>query len=282
MKQLLILFFIISSIGSFAQVICGTANEGGSVTLTAPAGQVFTAIEFASYGTPGGVCGSFTIGGCHAANSLAVTQDAFIGQNSATINATNAVFGDPCNGTGKQLFVQARYSSTLPLTLLSFSIRKLEQGLIKLEWTTDHEIQTSQFVIERSSNGILFETAGVVSATGSGANTYSYTDNLPNISNTIFYRLKMVDLDGKYKYSNIARIDNKVTDIKLALFPNPATEFITIVSDKIQEGVIVNAAGQILHRIPLINGNQVINISSYVPGIYILKTSETALTFIKK
>ncbi|MBX2906616.1 MAG: Ig-like domain-containing protein [Taibaiella sp.] len=89
--------------------ICGTASEGGSVTLTAPAGSVFTSIDFASYGTPNGSCGSFTIGGCNASTSTSVAASYLIGNNSATIPATNAVFGDPCVGTGKRLYIQASY-----------------------------------------------------------------------------------------------------------------------------------------------------------------------------
>ncbi len=81
---------------SNAQVLSGTANENGIVTLTAPPGNVFTSVEFASYGTPNGACNSFTIGGCHAANSIAIVSAALVGMSSANISATNAVFGDPC------------------------------------------------------------------------------------------------------------------------------------------------------------------------------------------
>lgn len=89
--------------------ICGTANENGSVTLTAPAGTVFTSIDFASYGSPTGSCGSFATGGCHASNSVTKVGTYLLGNNSATIPATNAVFGDPCSGTVKKLYIQASY-----------------------------------------------------------------------------------------------------------------------------------------------------------------------------
>src|SRR6185437_2417997 len=89
--------------------VCGTANENGTVVLTAPAGSVFTSVDFASYGTPNGSCGSFTIGGCHAPNSLTVVQSYVLGNNTASIPANNATFTDPCFGTGKRLYVQASY-----------------------------------------------------------------------------------------------------------------------------------------------------------------------------
>lgn len=95
--------------------ICATVAENGTATLTAPAGTTFTSVDFASYGTPTGTCGSFAIGGCHASNSVSVVQGYLIGQ-SGTINipATNGVFGDPCSGIAKSLYIQA--TATQPAT----------------------------------------------------------------------------------------------------------------------------------------------------------------------
>jgi len=88
--------------------VCGTADEGGTVVMTAPPGKTFTSIVFASYGNPTGTCGSFSLGGCHATNSVSVVSSYLIG-NGGTINipATNVVFGDPCVGTFKRLYIQA-------------------------------------------------------------------------------------------------------------------------------------------------------------------------------
>ena len=86
---------------------CASPNEGGNATITCPAGLTVDAINYASYGTPTGVCGAFVTGGCNAATSTAVLQAACVGQNTCTVAATNAVFGDPCGGTGKRLYVQA-------------------------------------------------------------------------------------------------------------------------------------------------------------------------------
>ena len=59
------------------------------------------------YGLPTGNCGEFEIGTCHANTSLNVLETAIIGQNSASINADNATFTDPCVGTVKILSVEA-------------------------------------------------------------------------------------------------------------------------------------------------------------------------------
>jgi len=90
--------------------ICATAVEGSSLTLTAPAGTVITAINFASYGSPTGTCGNFTIGTCHATSSMTTVESLALNRSSVTISATNGVFGDPCFGTPKRLYVSATYS----------------------------------------------------------------------------------------------------------------------------------------------------------------------------
>lgn len=96
--------------------ICGFATENQSATLTAPAGTLISGIDFASYGTPNGSCGSFTIGSCHATNSIAKVAPYLIGNNSGSVPATNALFGDPCYGTGKRLYIQASYGGGNPNT----------------------------------------------------------------------------------------------------------------------------------------------------------------------
>ncbi|MEO5729220.1 MAG: M12 family metallo-peptidase [Byssovorax sp.] len=94
-------------IASFrTQARCATANEGGTATLSCPAGKVITSVSFASYGTPGGSCGSFSTSSCNAASSASVVNNACLNKASCAVAATNQVFGDPCGGTVKRLSVQ--------------------------------------------------------------------------------------------------------------------------------------------------------------------------------
>ena len=265
-----------------AQTVCGTTVENGSITLTAPAGNVFTGIQFASYGTPNGACGSFTIGACHAANSVSICSAVFAGNNSASISATNGVFGDPCGGTPKRLYIEASYAMILPLRLVSFTAKKIEADKVRLDWVSDHEINTSHFVIERSEDGVSFEKAGSVAARSSGGYSYSFTNTILSTSPTYYYRLKMVDLDGKYQFSNIVRINNSAVHAKPSVFPVPADKFITILSDQQQEAVIMNNTGQLIKKIILTSGSQTVNIAECNPGVYFIKTGEGVIKFIKK
>ncbi|WP_437534133.1 CAP domain-containing protein [Sorangium sp. So ce726] len=95
--------------------VCDTASEGADVELSCPAGEVITAIQFASYGRPRGVCGGYAATSCNAPTSKAVVERACVGKASCTVRASNATFsGDPCRRTAKRLYVQAACGPATP------------------------------------------------------------------------------------------------------------------------------------------------------------------------
>ena len=283
MKSIFTFSFLIASFFSNAQVMCGTATEGSVVTLTAPAGYVFSSIEFASYGTPTGSCGSFATSTCHATNSVSIVSAAFIGLNSASINATNAVFGDPCGGTVKRLYIQAAYSLALPLKLVSFTAGKSNDNEITLNWSSANENNSSHFIIERSTDGVLFSAVGTLPAHGMGDNKYRFTHLIsPGVSN-YYYRLKIVDKDDRFEYSPVLRMDNLRNDhVSLIVYPNPANNHITIISHKLQEAVIVNIHGQQVQKLLLMNGSQTLPIVTWKAGVYFMKTVDGVKMILKK
>ena len=97
------------SVVTRAGSVYGTANENGTLNLSTPANATITSVSFASYGTPNGSNGSYTIGGCHASNSQTIVESYCIGNNNCSIPAKNSVFGDPCRGTYKRLNVKVNY-----------------------------------------------------------------------------------------------------------------------------------------------------------------------------
>ena len=91
---------------------CGDVINLQPVTLTClDASATIDKIIFASYGTPGGSCGNFTIGDCNAANSTTIVEKACIGRNTCTVSADTPTFGDPCYDVVKHLVVEAHCSS---------------------------------------------------------------------------------------------------------------------------------------------------------------------------
>ncbi len=112
-------------------IVCGTAVENQNAVLTAPAGTLITAIDFASYGTPNGSCGAYSIGFCHASGSIAVVSPYLIGNNSGSVPASNGIFGDPCGGTVKRLYIQAKYTGGATQTN-TFDCSNIGANTIKL------------------------------------------------------------------------------------------------------------------------------------------------------
>eukprot|EP01041_Mallomonas_annulata_P009246 gene9246-19197_t len=96
--------------------ICGTVTENGNIFFQIPVGQTFSDVVFASYGTPLGVCDAYVVGACNAVSSIPVVTSLCVGNNKCTVYATNSVFGDPCVGTSKRLFVQLQIAGG-PLTI---------------------------------------------------------------------------------------------------------------------------------------------------------------------
>src|SRR5690606_8062705 len=92
---------------------------------------------------------------------------------------------------------------TLPLELLSFS-GKLFGNHVSLDWKTANEVNVNFFAIERRSETASdFEEIGRVNAENLAGNTYSFTDKANSNSSRLYYRLKTVDTDGFFKYSDV-------------------------------------------------------------------------------
>lgn len=85
---------------------CSTTSEGGAVGDTAPSGMVFNRVDFSSYGTPNGGCGSFSYGGCNSGGSNGYNPTP---TTSYYVAANNGTWGDPCGGTFKRMYVQMSY-----------------------------------------------------------------------------------------------------------------------------------------------------------------------------
>ena len=102
----------ITSVAVACTGFCVTPQENNTQTLSCPPGQTIATIDFASYGTPKGACGSFVADPNCDANkdnaSVVTVQGLCLGKASCDVTASNAKpLYDPCSGIGKRLFVQA-------------------------------------------------------------------------------------------------------------------------------------------------------------------------------
>lgn len=111
----------------------------------------------------------------------------------------------------------------VPVKLISFT-GKHEKGWVYLNWQTENEAGMKNYIVEKSLNGIDFTPLNTVAAMNnlSGSAAYSSTDYLRNSNaGVVLYRLKLVDKDGKFSYSNIIRISPESKAGTLVVFPNP-------------------------------------------------------------
>ncbi len=168
-------------------------------------------------------------------------------------------------------------SGLVPLNLLSFDAYKIEQT-VQLKWKTENEINTSHFEIERSSNGVDFEKIGKVNSfNSSGTNNYSYQDIKP-LKGMNFYRLKQIDIDGRFTYSNIKKVMFETFGDAVNIYPNPAKEYIQFDYAGKQKTVLVNlfdAQGRLIKTTTLANIQPLkLNIENVAKGKYVVQLSD--------
>jgi hypothetical protein len=113
---------------------------------------------------------------------------------------------------------------TLPATGVNLAAA-LNGNDVALSWKTQSEINSNYFVIERSTDGINFNTIGNKTAAGNSSAELSYGFSDPNMNvPAYYYRLKLVDIDGHFTYSNIAVVRKSGSIKGVRVFPNPVTE----------------------------------------------------------
>ncbi len=161
----------------------------------------------------------------------------FIAFNPAVISVDNGSFID--TSVNIPLINQGSIINTcgiLPVTLLSFTAHK-QNNTTMLQWQTTNEINNSYFSVERSPDLKLFTLISNKPATNNPLRSnYSFVDNLP-LNDLNYYRLKQVDKDGKFTYSNVVSVDFAKNSTLFTISPNPAKDYINITSS----GNVTNA-----------------------------------------
>ena len=177
-------------------------------------------------------------------------------------------------------------STSLPLQLLNFNGNSFN-GYNTIQWQTGSEKGIDYIEIERSTNAILWDKLTRIQAEGSNSNYY-YVDNQLENNSTVFYRIKIVDLDGNYTYSKTIRLANSIVNTeKTILNPNPTKSVITLkVGDQSligQKAKLVNHMGMFLQSIDIANAIQQIDVSKYPASVYIILLSNgECIRFIKQ
>jgi uncharacterized repeat protein (TIGR01451 family) len=178
-----------------------------------------------------------------------------------------------CNDT---IQINMSMPCTLPV-ILSYFKGEYNNNAVKLYWKIETQSGFSHFEIDRSTDGRNFSTIGNVAL--SGIDLYNFLDvNL--VSGSIYYyRLKMIDTDGNFKYSNIVVVRMNGGKNQINIYPNPASDFVNAELGSNAKGdyslQLIDATGRTVNTKIVTNAqsNQLITIQSggLASGVYILK-----------
>ncbi len=186
--------------------------------------------------------------------------------------------------SGGTAAVRVGLNPVLPVELLSFS--GYSDGPVnRLVWKTESENETSHFIVERKGVENQFHAlSDPVNALGNSLEniTYRFVDEQPRDNIDNYYRLKIVDEDGSFKYSDVIVITTDATTIKdkFNVFPNPADdllnfEFSNNISGKVQIRII-DITGKLMYKENQSVAKGILtqgrfNLSHFTPGAYIIQ-----------
>jgi endonuclease I len=197
------------------------------------------------------------------------------------INRNNAVFAlqanrNPFIDHPEYVFQVWQCTGVLPVTIIDLTAQKNNESVL-LKWYATFETNFKKYEIERSIDGIGFYKIGEVA--GRNLANYSFTDNnLPN-ANTVYYRLKMIDIDGRF--SNSKTITVRIADnfSNALVYPNPTKDKLVIKLQQTLTGnsslVIADLSGRILMQQQVVSGQKNIDldVSKFSAGRYFIKIS---------
>jgi hypothetical protein len=180
---------------------------------------------------------------------------------------------NPTNSGGPMIAA----SCITPVKLISFT-GELKKTGTDLRWTTQNEIGAARFEIERSlDNGHDFITLGSVNAKGDAVNGSSYQFIDAQVKQGInYYRLKMIDKDGKYEYSPLVSVKVSGQIKALVAYPNPVRNELVIIAAAKANLSLVDAGGKVVRLIQVNAGNNKIDVADLSNGLYYLSGERSA------
>jgi uncharacterized repeat protein (TIGR01451 family) len=208
----------------------------------------------------------------------------FTSVTNATSSGTYYAIKQLYTGCSDTIQINMNINCVLPILLTNFKAL-YQNKMVQLFWSTQQEINNKEFVLERSVDGIYFETIAIVpgAINSQSSKSYSYDDMaFPHISK-IYFRLSQVDIDGSKHNAAIQTVYVKdYQNINLSIYsivPNPVKEMatVTIIADVENNYTLslYNGLGQRINATQkhLSKGQNTasINLSNVEKGFYILE-----------
>ncbi len=187
--------------------------------------------------------------------------------------------------------------SCIPLPLQSLTLTSsLHGNTAGLKWITVDEVNTDKFILQRSTDGINYSDIASKVAVGQARSTteYQLTDDIQSLlqSSVVYYRIKAVDIDGKYSYSNVVPVKLAKTG-GVQVWPNPFVSDIrisyTAAANTSLNVRVIDNAGRIVSQSNYsvsrgLNQLSVSGVEALSPGVYIIRITDknTNESFVQK
>jgi hypothetical protein len=198
--------------------------------------------------------------------------------------------------TGATDIGASEFTGTVPVTLTMFKAENIGTA-IKLTWNTFTEINNAYFEIQKSNDGNIFEAIATVNSQSINGNSstplnYQFIDKKP-FEKITYYRLKQIDINGKFSYSNIVSVKTTNKNIgSINVYPNPITgKEISVSIADLQKGnydlTITNAVGQVVSSklVTIQNSNEtnkIVIANNFTAGSYFIKITGNNTYLVKQ
>ncbi|MEO5781659.1 MAG: T9SS type A sorting domain-containing protein [Ginsengibacter sp.] len=161
-----------------------------------------------------------------------------------------------------------------PILLSSFSVQRIGSN-VKTNWQTQQEINSKNFEVQRAYDNASYQTIATIPAHGNSSTiqSYSFTDNTNNSNGTSFYRIKFVDVDGSFRYTDIKSIKGYGIKSGAVIFPNPAFGNAKITITDLNETTkveLLDNSGRLVKSATLSNANTV-ELNGLKKGTYMVR-----------
>jgi hypothetical protein len=260
----------------------GIFIPSGYLMRTESVGGVMLATELGVWTTPT-LNGSSTVWTANNSGLANVRTDQLVLRSSDKLVAAAT--------HGRGVFTTTLLTAPLPVTLINFTGR-LQNAAILLEWSTASEFNSSHFELERSYDGVIFHKIAAIQAAGNSnvVRQYSYTDR-ESLSELNYYRLKMFDIDAKYKLSGTVLIRNTAVSQNVFIIGNPVHDELNIRFARIPQTKVsvrlLDMNGKILankefERVTQSSLHPGINMANFSKGVYTLQVNADDNTFINR
>ena len=199
------------------------------------------------------------------------TRSAIYDVGCMELNGTGTAIATPLDstqvGAGTPIVI-------VPVHLVSFTVSQTA-NTYKLNWFVENEINFLKYEVEVSKDGNNYKKVTTVYANNQSIYQYEYNDV---VKQDRYFRLKLIDKDGTYSYSNVVSI-KKSDKPTISLYPNPTKDFISIRLNKIMPNsklIIVNNIGEMIQQIQLVNSITTISTNGLASGLYFIQILENS------